>query len=111
MAKKKTLLIVPVVLLISLFALILLNVPIGVCLGLSSALAFMTSGNTDLMVVVQRMMRQIDSTTLLAIPLFIFGGKIMERGGISKRLLNLANVFFGRIQGGEKGNGNLLTTY
>ncbi len=87
------------VLLISLFTLILLNVPIGVCLGLSSALAFMTSGNTDLMVVVQRMMRQIDSTTLLAIPLFIFGGKIMERGGISKRLVDLSYSLFGWIPG------------
>ncbi|MDR2132351.1 MAG: TRAP transporter large permease [Clostridiales Family XIII bacterium] len=87
------------VLLISLLVLLLLNVPIGVCLGAAAALALAYQGNVDLMVVAQRMVRSIDSTTLLAIPLFIFAGKIMERGGISRRLVDLAYSVVGWVPG------------
>jgi C4-dicarboxylate transporter DctM subunit len=87
------------VLLISLIVLILLNVPIAVCLGLASTFAFIANGNVDLLVVVQRMVRAMDSTTLLAIPLFILAGKIMERGGISRRLVDLSYAIVGWIPG------------
>lgn len=87
------------VLLVSLIVLIILNVPIGVCLGLASAIAFGVNGSTDLIVIVQRMVRAMDSTTLLAIPLFILAGKIMERGGISRRLVDLAYATVGWIPG------------
>lgn len=87
------------VLLVSLVILILLNVPIGVCLGLASSIAFAVNGTTDLIVVIQRMVRAMDSTTLLAIPLFILAGKIMERGGISRRLVDLAYATVGWIPG------------
>lgn len=86
-------------LVVGLIVLIFLNVPIGVCLGLASVLAFTVQGNTDLIVVVQRMVRAIDSTTLLAIPLFIFAGKVMERGGISRRLVDLSSAVVGWIPG------------
>ncbi len=87
------------VLVVSLIVLILLNVPIGVCLGLAAAFAFMYQGHTDLMVVVQRMVRSIDSTTLLAIPLFIFAGKVMEKGGMSRRLVDLSYSVVGWVPG------------
>lgn len=84
---------------VSLIILILLNVPIGVCLGAASTIAFLASGGVNLMVIPQRMIRAMDSTTLLAIPLFIFAGKVMERGGISRRLVNLAKATVGWIHG------------
>jgi len=87
------------VLLVSLVVLILLNVPIGVCLGLGATMAFIYQGNTDLIVVVQRMIRSIDSTTLLAIPLFIFAGKVMEKGGMSRRLVDLSYSAVGWMPG------------
>lgn len=87
------------ILFVSLIVLILLNVPIAICLGASSALFLLSQGNIDLMVVVQRMMRSIDSTTLLAIPLFIFAGKLMERGGISRRLVDLSYSVVGWVPG------------
>jgi C4-dicarboxylate transporter DctM subunit len=86
-------------LLVVLIVLIILNVPIGVCLGLASILAFAVQGDTDLIVAVQRMVRAIDSTTLLAIPLFIFAGKVMERGGISRRLVDLSSAVVGWVPG------------
>ena len=41
-----------------------------------------------------------DSFPLMAIPLFILAGELMGSGGVSKRLLNVCNAFFGRITGG-----------
>lgn len=87
------------ILLVSLIVLILLNVPIAVCLGLASTFALAFGSNVDLLVVVQRMVRAMDSTTLLAIPLFILAGKIMERGGISRRLVDLSYALVGWIPG------------
>ena len=87
------------ILLISLIVLILLNVPIAVCLGLASTFALAFGSNVDLLVIVQRMVRAMDSTTLLAIPLFILAGKIMERGGISRRLVDLSYAMVGWIPG------------
>ncbi len=88
-----------IVLLATLFIMIILNVPIGVCLGFAAIATFFYIGTVDLMVVVQRMFRSIDSTTLLAIPLFIFAGKVMERGGISQRLVDFAYSVVGWIPG------------
>ena len=48
--------------------------------------------------IAQNMVTGCDSFPTMAIPFFIFAGELMGGGGISKRLLNLANVFFGRIQ-------------
>lgn len=87
------------VLLITLVVLIILNVPIGICLGFAALGALAYQGDIDLIVTIQRMMRSIDSTTLLAIPLFIFAGKVMERGGISRRLVDLSYSIFGWIPG------------
>jgi len=87
------------VLLVILVVLIVLNVPIGICLGFAAIGALAYQGDIDLMVTVQRMIRSIDSTTLLAIPLFIFAGKVMERGGISRRLVDLSYSIFGWLPG------------
>lgn len=48
----------------------------------------------------QRMVGGLDSFSLLAIPFFILAGEIMNEGGISRRLINLANVIIGKIRGG-----------
>ena len=84
---------------ISFFILVILDVPIGVCLGVCSALALIQSGNTDMAILVQRMFRSIDSTTLLAVPLFIFAGKIMEKGGISQRIVDFSYALVGWMRG------------
>jgi TRAP-type C4-dicarboxylate transport system permease large subunit len=42
----------------------------------------------------------VDSFSLLAIPFFIFAGEIMGAGGISDRIVKLADVFVGRMRGG-----------
>ncbi|MDN7247114.1 TRAP transporter large permease [Planococcus shenhongbingii] len=89
-----------IVLFVLLMVLFLINVPIAVALGLASALVFFIDGNVSLIVIMQRMFNSVDSFPLMAIPFFILAGKLMESGGISQRLIHLANVIFGRVKGG-----------
>lgn len=85
---------------ILLIALFLINVPIAVALAMASSLIFYVDGQVSLIVIMQRMFNSVASFPLLAIPFFILAGKLMENGGISRRLIHLANVMFGRITGG-----------
>ena len=43
---------------------------------------------------------QLSAYVILAYPLFILGGKIIEKGGLGEKLINCVNIFFGRIKGG-----------
>lgn len=87
--------------LFSCFAILaLLNIPIAIVLGLSSVIALALASNIPLMVVAQRMFTAADSFPLMAIPFFMMAGALMEGGGISRRLINLANKLVGSITGG-----------
>ncbi|WP_286885781.1 TRAP transporter large permease [Aneurinibacillus sp. UBA3580] len=85
---------------ISLLVLLLLSVPVAISLGLASSIAFMLEGNMPLVVLMQRMFSALDSFPLMAIPFFILAGSLMETGGISRRLVNLANSLAGGLTGG-----------
>jgi C4-dicarboxylate transporter, DctM subunit len=89
-----------VVLMICMLVFFALSVPIAVSIGLASAVALWWEGSTPLIVLVQRSFTSIDSFPLMAIPFFILAGTLMEFGGISKRLINLANAFTGHLPGG-----------
>jgi len=89
-----------ILLFVLLLLLFLINVPIAVGLALASSTVFLLNGDVSLIVIMQRMFNSVDSFPLLAIPFFILAGKLMETGGISKRLIHLANVMFGRVSGG-----------
>lgn len=88
------------ILIISLLILFLLGVPVAISLGLSSALALFIAGDMPLATVAQRSFVALDSFPLMAIPLFILAGVIMEYGGISQKLINLANALTGHVTGG-----------
>ncbi len=87
------------VLLITLFILLLLNVPLAISVALASILFLMNSDFSEF-VAVQRMITGLDSFPLMAIPLFMLAGKIMEKGGISKRLVDFASSLVGSVTGG-----------
>ena len=87
------------ILLVVLVVCLLLNVPIAVCLGLGSMAALHFGNGVSLALVAQRMITACDSTTLLAVPLFIFAGSILSVGGISKKLINFAKSAVGWIPG------------
>lgn len=88
------------VLFISLIVLFLIGVPVAIALGLSSSLALLVAGDTPLLVLAQRAFVSLDSFPLMAIPLFMLAGVIMEYGGISQKLINLANAITGHVSGG-----------
>jgi len=77
-----------------------MNVPIGYALSIATILAVLWTGATSLSVVPLNLFSGASSFPLLAIPLFILAGGLMETGGISQRLVNLANSVVGFIRGG-----------
>lgn len=87
-------------LVISFVALVLIGMPIAFAMGLSSLLVLLVESNLPLNLLVHRTMMGVDSFVLLAIPLFIFAGTIMEQGGISERLVRFAYTLLGRFRGG-----------
>lgn len=90
-----------IILLLTFSFLVIANVPIGICLGLATAVAILVAGGkVPLILVAQRMFTGLDSFPLLAIPLFMIAGKVMERGGISRCLIDLAAQLVGWLPGG-----------
>ncbi|GLB60242.1 TRAP transporter large permease [Cytobacillus sp. NCCP-133] len=83
-----------------LLMLFLINVPVAVALGLASMIVLMVQDNVPLMVIVQKMFTSTDSFTLMAVPFFILAGKLMESGGISRRLINFSSTLVGSLHGG-----------
>src|SRR5262245_63177744 len=77
-----------------------MNVPIGYALAIATILAIIWTGAASLSVVPLNLFSGASSFPLLAIPLFILSGGLMETSGISLRLVNLANSFVGFIRGG-----------
>lgn len=77
-----------------------INVPIGYALSVATILAILWTGAASLSVVPLNLFSGASSFPLLAIPMFILAGGLMETGGISQRLVNLANSLVGFIRGG-----------
>jgi tripartite ATP-independent transporter DctM subunit len=81
-------------------ALVLAGLPIAFSMGISSVIVILTQDNIPLGVLVHRTVMGVDSFVLLAIPLFIFAGTLMEEGGLSARLIHFAQTLLGRFRGG-----------
>ncbi|MCU0931330.1 MAG: TRAP transporter large permease [Serpentinimonas sp.] len=87
--------------LLGLVALILINVPIGVSLGVVAMIAMVIHGGTDsLLSGAITMFTGATSFPLLSIPLFILAGAIMNSSSLSRRLIAFASALFGFIKGG-----------
>ena len=85
---------------IALIVSLVLTVPIGFSLGIASLAYIFATDQLTLGFVARNMVTGTDSFPIMAMPFFVFAGELMGGGGISKRLLDVANVFFGRIRGG-----------
>lgn len=80
--------------------LVLLSVPIAFALIGTAAVILGLSDGTPLLIAPQQIVAGMDSFPMLAVPLFILAGFIMEFGGISRRLVTLAYSLVGRLPGG-----------
>ena len=81
-------------------AFILAGVPIAFALGAAALAGLWLIEGAPLRIVASRIFGGIDNFSLLAIPFFILAGELMETGGISQRLVNLARVLVGHVRGG-----------
>ena len=79
--------------------LLMIGVPVAFALA-AAALATLLYLDLPSIVLVQQISAGTGSASLIAIPLFIFAGEIMMRGGISERLIGLAAALVGRMRGG-----------
>ena len=75
----------------------LIGMPIAFALGFSSLCAIYYAGGVTPILFIQKMFASNDSFPLMAIPFFILAGGIMTQGGISRRLVDFANVVVGRM--------------
>lgn len=86
--------------LLLIFALALaLGLPVAICLGLSSAITILLH-DLPFTVVAQRSVNALDSTPLLAVPLFIFAASLLSATGVTSHLFELTRMFVGRLRGG-----------
>lgn len=85
--------------LIAFFVLLLSGVAVCFTLGIASLLYIILTGN-NLIIITQRMFAGSDSFTLMAIPLFIFAGEIMNECGVTKRIIKFSQSLLGFVAGG-----------
>ncbi|MFP6583963.1 MAG: TRAP transporter large permease [Candidatus Hydrogenedentota bacterium] len=88
------------ILLLSLVVLLFLGIPIAYSIGISSLLYFAVYHPEMMQILPQRMFFGFNSYTLIALPLFILMGFLMNESGITARLLNFCMMFVGRLRGG-----------
>lgn len=88
------------ILFVGFFLLAIIGVPIALALGISSWVTITFASNLNASTIIQNGFDSLDSFPLLAIPFFILAGVLMSNGGISERLLDLANVLVGYLVGG-----------
>jgi C4-dicarboxylate transporter DctM subunit len=87
--------------LFGLFALLLvIGVPVGISLGLSAMAALSYGQLVGSSYLAQSLVTSIDSFPLMAVPFFVLAGDLMGHGGISRRLLDVGDLMFGRMTGG-----------
>jgi C4-dicarboxylate transporter DctM subunit len=78
---------------------LLLGVPIATAMGLSAVVAIIIA-DLPITFLIQVMFEALNSFPLIAIPLFILAGGIMERGGLSRRIVDIFMPLLGRSYGG-----------
>lgn len=84
----------------SLIAVMLLGMPIAIALLVSGVALMMYLEIFDTQIIAQNLLNGADNFPLMAIPFFILAGELMNRGGISKRIIAFALALVGHIRGG-----------
>ncbi len=83
----------------SFIGLLLLRFPVVFSVGISSVVTFLFL-DIDLGMIISNMVKGVNSFSLMSIPFFVLAGEIMSAGGISDRLVVLANALVGQFRGG-----------
>ena len=88
--------------LVYLIGAIAIGVPIAFALLFCSVATGLHMGGTatNPAIISAQLMRGTDSVTMMALPFFVLAGELMNRGGLTTRLISFANIFVGRVRGG-----------
>ena len=84
----------------SLVILVVLGTPIAYALGLSALLYFVLYQPGLMLVIPQRVFSGMDTELMIALPLFMLMGSMMNQGGLTSRLIDFSILFVGRLRGG-----------
>jgi len=79
---------------------VLIGMPVGLAIGISGVFFFLQNPELPLITIVQLPISQTQNVTLLAVPLFIFAGNLMNSSGITDRLIKLSMLMAGHMKGG-----------
>ncbi len=79
---------------------LLIGIPIAFCLGLCSLAVVLYAGDYSIVLIAQKIFNGMDMFSLMAIPLFILSGDLMNLGGVTDRLIKFSNLLVGHIRGG-----------
>lgn len=79
---------------------LLIGVPLAFAMGLSAIVAILLDGGQSLLIVPQRITASLDNFALLAVPLFILAGELMNAGGITERIVRFSRSAIGHFKGG-----------
>lgn len=90
---------ITVLVLIGMLLLMMLGVPIGTSLGLPVSGLIGATGVTSQEFMAQMLYTKIGDFTMLSLPFFLLAGDLMDGGGLSKRLVNVANSLIGNVTG------------
>jgi TRAP-type transport system large permease protein len=82
------------------FSLLIINMPIGFTIGIAGTAFFLTNEYIPFPITIQRVVAQTQSIAFLAVPFFIFAGNLMNKTGITIRLLRFASLLTRRMAGG-----------
>jgi C4-dicarboxylate transporter DctM subunit len=88
------------VLFVTFAAFLLVGVPLAFSMGLSAIAAIVFGSSQSLFIVPQRIYSSLDSFALLAVPLFILAGELMNSGGITERIVRFSRSAMGHFKGG-----------
>ena len=86
--------------LIAFAVLLLMGMPVAFAIGISGCVFFLQHPELPSTIPIQLTISETQNFALLAVPLFIIAGNVMNNGGITERLLELAAVLTGRLRGG-----------
>ncbi len=91
-------------------AVFIISMLVGIGIGLPIAVALlfcavctamaMGGGNANPTIIARTLMQGSDSVTMMALPFFVLAGEIMNKGGLTKRIIKFCDIFLGRVRGG-----------
>lgn len=79
---------------------LVMGLPLAFSMGLSAIAAIMLTSSQSLLIIPQRLTSSLDSFALLAVPLFILAGELMNSGGITERIVRFSRSAMGHFKGG-----------